>query len=477
MIINLASHIITDILLSDFHEELKRTSELFAVSPIEDMKSFMPGWCHSLKVCVMSKEGLIIIYIRPSPLCDDTTIGYCLSNTAYLQNMLQLIFKKSITIQYEYSYIENPNDDIYKVITISLDANNQRSFTLYIPISFLRLISRSIDTKSTVDFIEMEIIQFFKNPLWLLPDLKLLIGMLSDYELSTLFHDLQNLNLITPYQLTLLLYAYPEMSFRLKTALSKYTINEVIESKKNLRSGSVLKRDIAGGVYAMEESIYFLLTRYHHFWFSSILHNIQKRINGFIITELLEIKDFNTWFAEMYNSGFLYTTLSMLNEITIAQAISADTDTFISIISAVVSKQKVREILQSADPSTTSDVRFKSRIEMIRAFRRIRMSKVSKSPDSLGCFLSRLHTPHDFNRLLLTVGWFLLSTSLKGLKYRTVQKVLSGVDFRPRLIIEDVLRGIVNPNILHDEIQIHKAQGICVKAIIQLYNDGIIDLE
>lgn len=475
--INLASHILTNILLANFHVEMKRSSELFAVSPIEDIKTIVPGWFHFLHIGTLSKENSVIIHIRPSPSSEDSFIGSRLANTVFLQNILQLILKKTISIKYDYSYIDSFDKDHYKVIAISLDANNHKSIYLYIPVGFLRIFSRSIEQKSTSDFIENQILHYFRNPFWLLPDARLVIGMLSDFELSALLHYLQNMNLITPYQLTLLLYAYPDMSFRLKNALSKNTIRDIIDCKKHLRRGDILKRDIAGGLYAMEESLYVLFMQQHHFWFSSLLNSIQRVISSFLFKELLENKDFSTWFSEIHHSGLLYNTLSLINERTIANAISFDINTLITIISTVISKHRVEEILECSNTAIQPDERFKSQIDFICAYRKIKMSRMSNSPESLGYLFSSMHSSDDFNRVLLTVGWFLLSTSLKGLKERTVKRVLNNIDLRPRLLIEDVLRGIVNPNILHDEIQIHKAQGVCVKAIVQLYNDCIINLE
>ena len=43
--------------------------------------------------------------------------------------------------------------------------------------------------------------------------------------------------------------------------------------------------------------------------------------------------------------------------------------------------------------------------------------------------------------------------------------------------MEDVIKGVVNPNILHDEMQINRAKKICADAVIQLYDDGLIELE
>jgi hypothetical protein len=68
------------------------------------------------------------------------------------------------------------------------------------------------------------------------------------------------------------------------------------------------------------------------------------------------------------------------------------------------------------------------------------------------------------------------STALKGINNIIQQRVLQKIYPAAQVLIEDVLRGVVNPNILHDEIQIKKAETICVKRIFSLYENGIITL-
>lgn len=83
----------------------------------------------------------------------------------------------------------------------------------------------------------------------------------------------------------------------------------------------------------------------------------------------------------------------------------------------------------------------------------------------------------DYIHLLLSAGWFILSTALKGVAGKIQRRVLKGLPRSASVLIEDVLKGVVNPNILHDEMQIHKAQQTCVRLILQLFDEGIINLE
>jgi hypothetical protein len=75
------------------------------------------------------------------------------------------------------------------------------------------------------------------------------------------------------------------------------------------------------------------------------------------------------------------------------------------------------------------------------------------------------------------VGWFTLSTAMKGIQKKIVSSVLRHLPFSAGILIEDVLKGVVNPNILHDEMQINKARMVCVDSIVRLYFDALINIE
>jgi hypothetical protein len=84
--------------------------------------------------------------------------------------------------------------------------------------------------------------------------------------------------------------------------------------------------------------------------------------------------------------------------------------------------------------------------------------------------------PSDFNRLLLGTGWFILATACKGVRKSTLKRILKNLYFPARCLIEDMVRGVVNPYILHDEMQVHSAQALCAREILSLVEAGLVML-
>ena len=60
----------------------------------------------------------------------------------------------------------------------------------------------------------------------------------------------------------------------------------------------------------------------------------------------------------------------------------------------------------------------------------------------------------------------ILSTALKNTRIDLVKIVTDPLPTPARYLIEDVLRGVINPNILHDELQINDARTQCVRSIL-----------
>jgi ribosomal protein S3AE len=83
----------------------------------------------------------------------------------------------------------------------------------------------------------------------------------------------------------------------------------------------------------------------------------------------------------------------------------------------------------------------------------------------------------DFYRLLSETGWYTLSTALKGTDIKIIKKVTDNLPHVPSAIIKDILKGRLNPDIVHDEKQIFRARKITVEKILSLYSDCLINLE
>jgi hypothetical protein len=58
-----------------------------------------------------------------------------------------------------------------------------------------------------------------------------------------------------------------------------------------------------------------------------------------------------------------------------------------------------------------------------------------------------------------------------------VDRVLSGINHPASVLIKGVISGTINPDIIHDEIQVSRARNECVRVILELYEDGIIEMD
>jgi hypothetical protein len=83
----------------------------------------------------------------------------------------------------------------------------------------------------------------------------------------------------------------------------------------------------------------------------------------------------------------------------------------------------------------------------------------------------------DFEIIVRNTGWFILSTALKQCSRKMVDHVLSGVNYPARELIKGVISGTINPDIIHDEIQVNRARNESVRVMMELYEDGIIGID
>ena len=345
-----------------------------------------------------------------------------------------------------------------------------------IPRGLLLYLFPNIKKESPSRSPEESIVSYFKHPEWLIPSLSGITLGLNEKELAILINRLQSQNLLSVYQIVLTITAFPELSLKIKKALSQNIIDDVLNFKLEMDRYKINKRDLRGGIYSIEESIYRMMKEGQDFSYSSFLNRMEQIIRSIAGMELLMEKNFIEWIKEMAERKLLYKTISLCSEATVAQAASSNTDTVMKIISGHASEHKIQGIetlIKKTDYSRMAE----AQLRMIQTYRSLKYEVIKPGPESLDYLLARFIRPPDYTYLLLATGWFTLSTALKGVRKKNREHLIINLPEGARYLIEDVLKGIVNPNILHDEIQISRAKSICVKEILKLYDEGVILLD
>ena len=472
---------VLNILLGDFESSLLKIAgtNSIAVSPVLDytFDSSRSGMCMTFSTTL--KE--IPVFVALSNFNSDETeyvTALFSRSIESARDILCMLLKKDILAGFSRTGHMNFRLSNHKVITISLRniINDEKYISLYIPFSFFRLFSHNIDVLDSADTVEHEIIEFFKDPRWMLPDLRSFMHTLSKEDLHRLLNQLRKMNLLTPYQLYLVVQGFPELSLKIKSGLSKNIISDIMTIRSSSLKLNISSRDIAGGIYSIEEAVYRIISSSTSLDYSRFLHSISDTIRLFCNMEFLLERDFVSWITEISNSGLLHRTLSLIDNRIVAIAVSHDTDDCMKFISQFVNSRKQNDIysLMPEDPRAGSV--FEARAGIIKMYRELKMKNLRPVAESLEYLLVRFEKNTDYFHLLLSAGWFALSTALKGVKRKITDRVLSELPRGAVFLIEDILCGVANPNIIHDEMQVNKARNICVREILRLYNQGIVRL-
>ena len=489
MLINLSPRIIINILLADIDDFIKAhfKNSTIAVSPImtHERGSFNYSILNSLKFTVTNRSFSISIFTGNFP-SDKTKLlkEHIKSNLYHTKVVLSILLRRDIQIELlerdnEVIAYEEDSRNVQNRIDISISTSDMELYlSLIIPLEFFRFFSKKIKSAWDTDLIETELLIFFRKPMKIFPSIKVIFATFSNYELQKLFFQLQNKNLLTTYQICLLVQSFPEHSIQIKNCLSSNTTNDIKSMMKILREKDMIKtRDLVEGIYSIEEAVFILMKKGDDFSYSRFLWEIQKVLNIFSNAQTLLQKNFSNWVEDMRESELLYKTISITKEVDIARSISDSPDKFYNILKNYISERRMNEIMSLI---INRDISYSERIAsqfcIISNYRRLKISKMSSKFRSFGYLLSCIEDPDDFIYILFEAGWFTLSTACKEVKKKAIIPLLNSVPLPARYLIEDVLSGVVNPNIIHDEIQIQKARTICIDKIISLYEDGVIHL-
>ena len=480
MIFNLPSRIILNILFKDIISFLCQLFHIdhVAVSPVLTGSAEKHTIKHELILKTAYHEYHIYIDSSSFNQQENKHFQSFLKNSLSRLSMIsRILLKKEFLTQLAQSPGTIDLNQQYCEIILEMPSVGENCHvSLLIPVTFLKLISPEIIDSVSPAEIEDAITAHFKNPGWILPDLESLIISLNEKELSQLFNMLQKNNLLSIYQIFLLITAFPQYSLKIKNSLSHNTVQDVLAFKKYSHTMKINRRDLAGGIYSIEESLYQLMKNDNNeiFSYSRFLSDIKNFVKNILNSELLLSKDFSSWLEEMVNNNLLYKTISVTHEETTARAFSQGYAIYKELLLNHISEKKINSIEYYVNKNISFSQTMEARIALILTYRKLKFKRLKSNYDSLDYMITRFMNKSDYMYLLLSAGWFVLSTALKGVKKSNAQVVIKNLPRSAQYLIEDVLKGIINPNILQDEMQINKAKEICVKEIQILHDEGFI---
>ncbi|MFH0975579.1 MAG: hypothetical protein V1874_07320 [Spirochaetota bacterium] len=476
--LNLAARLIINLLIPDLETFLKShfMSSHYSVSSFMEHENtyFNYDMLCALQITKSNTQINVELFCSdPNEERKEKITKHYNDNLYNLKVILNFIFKTEFQIILKKTISNVQNSEKKIRLDISFKAEDDDLFlSLIIPFEFIRLFSKKINSFNA-EFFEELILNYFLNPVNYFPNLELIFNTLNEAEIQKLLYHLQKKNLLTQYQISLILLSFPQHTLLIKKNLSLNTVKDVERIMRNL---SVNKRDLAGGIYSIEESIFILMKNNDNFAFSVFMLNMQKWLRIFQNSRLVLKRTFIKWIEEIDSSGELYNTISYSRDSEIAKCISDNPDIYHSFFSKHLSGKRLEEIISIIKKKNFSVFeRIESQADFISKYKKLKIQKMKMSHEAFPVILRKLDK-NELIYLLFGVGWFIMSTALKNMNKNKILSLIENLPLGAKYLIIDVLQGIVNPNIIHDEIQINKARSVCVNELISLYQDGIIDL-
>ncbi len=421
---------------------------------------------NSIKIGFLLDETDKISYI-PEEIKDDTD---------NVKQNLQHLTKKIInSLTYSTESAQYKKANTYE-FTISLNENDTvKSFKILIDAQFFKLFIPTINTAIVYDNIENFVLPFFHKPDFFHINTELLFSTLTRKELSDLLNHMMKKNILSPYEITLLILSYPETASKIKKSLSDNILRDVSATIKKYSHQNLTRRDLIEGVYSFEESLNMILhdDTFNYSPRMQELSDILKKIN---LLELYYMKSFDHWIEEIIEKDMFYKTLSKCSDQIIEAAFREYRRGEFYFLRNYISKRRLDEIFANENMIPISKS-VDARSKLLQIFRKEYHIKKEYGHESFGYLISKITGKYSFEVLLNSAGWFIISTALKQSPRAIKDKFLSNINPAASMLIEDVLSGSVNPNIIHDEIQVNKARKICVGKILLLHEEGRIELE
>lgn len=360
-------------------------------------------------------------------------------------------------------------------ITVGLrDDENEILLIITIPGRFFNILIPSLDTSYPQEKITEFLISFFKKPDILYPSIEILLSKLNSGELSGLLDLLKRNNRLSDYQLVLLINGFPEYSLKIKNALSKNRQESLREELKKYK-GKINKEDIACGIYSVEEGIFQAFQKEknyiadHFRIFSSLI----KKITDY---ELYTRKSWQEWIAEMEEKKLLYKTILKCSDQTLLTAFFDYSEEKYPFFKNSFSPARISEIFCGIN-NRLSGSQAEAGISMIKIYRKLSAEVFRYDHEDFSYIIASVKNNKDFEIIVRNTGWYVLSTALKQCSRKLADRVLSGINYPASELIKGTLSGTINPDIIHDEIQVNRARNESVRVILELYKDGLIELD
>lgn len=401
-----------------------------------------------------------------------TAIGEIIKESAFI---LQLISGREIK---EVSFSENVEiKDKYNFyqFTIALRRYDEEILLIInLPGRFFNILIPSIDTSFIRENITDLVIPFFKKPDILYPSIEMLLSRLSVSELSEILDILKKNNKLSDYQLVLLINGFPEHSLKIKNALSKNRQESLREELKKYK-GRVTKEDIACGIYSIEESLseVFKNEKNH---IADHLRILSSLIKKFLNYELYMRKSWPEWLSEMDQKKLLYKTILKCSDQVLREAFHGYNDEKYPFFKRDFPPARISEIFDESINRTTGSLP-DARYALIRNYRKLTAETLRCDHKNFSFIIASVINDHAFEIIVRNTGWFILSTALKQCSRKLIDRVTANINHPASVLIKSVIAGTINPDIIHDEIQVNRAGNESAAIIFQLFEDGIIELD
>ncbi len=483
MFYNTASHLLFYSLFHDLDNSIARVyaCKSIALSPWQAESITSGKYSAILTIKKLSLQQYHIIITTDSESIFEAIKDYIKTHSFSISLRLSIVSRKKLQVSfYDHLQSENIQHSVYISITAIIrnhTQHNDQSFTIYIPPEFFNLFKIKINTLSNnqlLNDIECKFIKFFNDPYNLFPSLAIILETMEDNEFQKLIYFLLNENILTPYHLYVLTRAFPQHALKIKHNISSNLISDILHIGKTIQH--ITSRDVIEGIYAFEEILYLKLRTKPYFRFGNYIEQVNKILHHINVLYTFQKKTFDTWFAEMEQSGILYTILSQCNDVTIASAF-CNTKHLFKQLSHYLSTRRLHSISSQFEKSFTVEHMITSQYFLVQLYLKSKSPIHTLYSIPFNRLLKKYINPQVMYYVLFERGWFTIATALKQIPKKLVLDTIQNFPKGAQYCILDVYDGVLNPNILHDEMLIKKARHLLLESIIILHCNGTINLE
>ncbi len=487
MFYNTASHLIFYILLYGLDNILSRTGVYkgISLSPWQAGIKFQKKYHLVITLKRLTQKRYPIIITTDNEDIFKVIKEYIQQNISGIALRISVLSKIRLqaTLAVDNLPENTPSDSIHIFFSAYIRCNTPHRddgyFTIYIPLEFFTLFRIKVSnytTYNSLNDIETQFLQFFNDPYNLFPSLPIILETMEDYEFQKLIYFLLNEKILTPYHLYLITRAFPQHSLKIKYNISSNLITDILHVGNTIHH--ITARDIMEGIYAFEEILYLnlkLRTR-PYFEFGNFIDQVTNVLHHLSIVSTFQKKTFETWFSEIEKSGLLYTILSHCDDVTIATAFIDNAKLF-NQLSRYLSSRRINSLASYLNKTYTYDHTILSQYTIVQLYLEniSHINKLYTMPFNL--LLKKYIDSQMMYYILFDRGWFTIATALKQTPKKLVCDCIQKFPQGAQYCILDVHDGVLNPNIVHDEMQIKKARQLVLQSLLRLHCNGTIHCE